>query len=200
MRGSKWSESRAFEDLEGFEKDFEVVRRGWDSGLDFLETYRKILSHLHRARKPQDVVLLIQLRNGSRVGEAVEALRKFCETEGKTQVLVKIEKHRDPKDQRLMVLPEELRKGQGRVLLEQACAWLSGTEKPKEAVKSYCRRTYGFNTHSLRYAFITYMLKRGVNPSLVAKITGHTTLESILHYTERKTAEDLLRDLFRELA
>jgi len=85
------------------------------------------------------------------------------------------------------------------VLLEQACAWLSGTEKPKEAVKSYCRRTYGFNTHALRYSFVTYMLKRGVSPSVVAKITGHTTLESILHYTERKTAEDLLRDLFREL-
>jgi len=199
MRGLRWFESRPFEDLETSEKDFEVIRRGWDLGLDYLETYQKILSHLHRSRKPQDVVLLIQLRNGSRVGEAVEALRKFCET-GKTQVLVKIEKHRDPKDQRLMVLPEELRKGSGKVLLEQACAWLANTEKPKDAVKSYCRRNYGFNTHSLRYAFITYLLKRGVNPSLVAKITGHTTLESILHYTERKTAEDLLRDLFRELA
>jgi len=200
MRGPKWSESGTFEeDLEPSEKDFEFPKRGWDAGLDFIETYRKILSHLHRARKPQDVVLLIQLRNGSRVGEAVEALRKFCET-GKTQVLVKIEKHRDPRDQRLMVLPEELRKGQGRVLLEQACAWLSGVEKPKEAVKSYCRRTYGFNTHALRYSFVTYMLKRGVSPSVVAKITGHTTLESILHYTERKTAEDLLKDLFRELA
>jgi len=199
MRGSKWSESRPFEDLEAPEKDFEVIRHGWDSGLDYLETYQKILSHLHKTRKPQDVVLFIQLRNGSRVGEAVEALRKFCET-GKTQVFVRIEKHRDPKDQRLMVLPEELRKGPGKVLLEQACAWLAGVEKPKEAVKSYCRRTYGFNTHSLRYSFITYLLKKGVNPPLVAKIIGHKDLSHILTYTQTKTAEDLLRDLFRELA
>lgn len=34
------------------------------------------------------MVLLIQLRNGSRVGEAVEALRQFCES-GKTEVYLK---------------------------------------------------------------------------------------------------------------
>jgi len=67
----------------------ERVKSGWDSGLDYLETYQRILSHLNRTRKPQDVVLLIQLRNGSRVGEAVEALREFCNT-GKTEVLVSL--------------------------------------------------------------------------------------------------------------
>lgn len=171
----------------------ERVKSGWDAGLDYEETYHKILSHLNRTRNPKDVVLLIQLRNGSRVGEAIEALREFCET-GKTEVHVRVEKHRDPRDQRLMVLPEELRKGQGRVVLESACSWLAGVESPKDAIKSYCRRTYGFNTHSLRYAFVTYMLKRGVSPTIIAKITGHSTLEHILHYTERKTAEDLLRE------
>ena len=177
----------------------ERVKSGWDSGLDFLETYQKILSHLNRTRKPQDVVLLIQLRNGSRVGEAVEALREFCNT-GKSEVLVRVEKHKNPNDLRTMVLPEELRKGQGRVLLEQACAWLSGVEKPKEAIKSYCRRTYGFNTHSLRYAFITYLSRKGLPPQIIAKITFHKDINLISSYTQRKTAEDLLRDLFRELA
>jgi len=33
------------------------------------------------------------------------------------------------------------------------------------------------------------MLKRGVSPSIVAKITGHASLDYILHYTELKTAE-----------
>ena len=107
------------------------------------------------------MILLIQLRNGSRVGEAVEALRQFCET-GKAEVYVKVEKHKDLGDQRLMVLPEELRRGQGRVLLESACGWLPSVSNPKDAVISYCRRTYGFNSHSLRYAFITYMLSKHV--------------------------------------
>jgi len=172
----------------------ERVKSGWDSGLDYTETYQRILLHLNRSKNPRDIILLIQLRNGSRIGEAVEALREFCSS-GKTEVYVRVEKHKGLKDQRLMVLPEELRKGQGRVLLESACTWLPSVENAKEAVKSYCRRTYGFNTHSLRYSFITYMLSKGVSPSFIAKITGHSTLEHILHYTERKTSEDLLREL-----
>jgi len=91
------------------------------------------------------VVLLVQLRNGSRVDEAVEATVRFCEA-GQDQVLVRVEKHRDG-DQRLMVLPEELRSDEGRQLLSEACAALSALRNPKAAIKVYCRRAYGFNTH-----------------------------------------------------
>jgi hypothetical protein len=89
-----------------------MVRRGWDSGLDFEEAYRRILDHMLGSRSPYDVVLLVQLRNGSRVGEAVEAVRQFCAS-GQDLVLVRVEKHKD-NDLRLMVLPEELRSGEGR--------------------------------------------------------------------------------------
>jgi len=140
-----------------------LVRRGWDSGLDFEEAYRRILNHMLSSRSPYDVVLLIQLRNGSRVGEAIEATMRFCAS-GQDLVLVRVEKHKDG-DQRLMVLPEELRSGEGRQLLGEACAALSALRNPKAAVKVYCRRAYGFNTHSLRYAFVSYLLKRGVSPS-----------------------------------
>ena len=170
-----------------------MVRRGWDSGLDFEEAYRRILGHMLTTRSPYDVVLLVQLRNGSRVGEAVEAVRQFCAS-GQDLVLVRIEKHKDS-DLRLMVLPEELRSGEGRQLLSEACARLSALKNPKAAVKVYCRRAYGFNTHSLRYAFVSYLLKRGVSPSIVAKITGHRSLDHILHYTEVKLAEEVLAGL-----
>ena len=166
------------------------VRRGWDSCLDYKEAYSQILSHLYRTGSPWDVVLLIQLRNGARIGEAVEAAKAFCSTKDYT-VRVRIEKHKG-NDTRLMVLPEELRDRQGREYLAQACARLAKVKNPKNAVKLYCRRVYGFNTHSLRYAYVTYMLSKGVNPSLVAKITGHKNLSHILHYTEIRTAEDLL--------
>ncbi|ESQ26983.1 MAG: hypothetical protein OSP8Acid_00760 [uncultured Acidilobus sp. OSP8] len=68
-----------------------MVRRGWDSGLDFEEAYRRMLGHMLSPRSPYDVVLLVQLRNGSRVGEAVEATVRFCEA-GQDQVLVRVEK------------------------------------------------------------------------------------------------------------
>jgi integrase len=170
-----------------------MVRRGWDSGLDFEEAYRRMLGHMLSSRSPYDVVLLVQLRNGSRVGEAVEATVRFCKS-GQDQVLVRVEKHRDG-DQRLMVLPEELRSGEGRQLLSEACAALSALRNPKAAVKVYCRRAYGFNTHGLRYAFVSYLLKKGVSPSIVAKVVGHRSLDHILHYTEVRLAKEVLAGL-----
>jgi integrase len=168
----------------------DCVRRGWDSCIDYREAYSQILGHLYRTGHPWDVVLLVQLRNGSRIGEAIEAVRQFCETKA-TAVRVRIEKHKEG-DTRLMVLPEELRGKDGREYLAQACLRLAKVKNPKSAIKVYCKATYGFNTHSLRYAYITYLLSKGVNPSLVAKITGHRNLSYILHYTEMKTAEDIL--------
>jgi len=94
-----------------------------------------------------------------------------------------------------MVLPEELRSGEGRQLLSEACAALSALRNPKAAVKVYCRRAYGFNTHGLRYAFVSYLLKKGVSPSIVAKVVGHRSLDHILHYTEVRLAEEVLADL-----
>jgi integrase len=166
------------------------TRRGWDSCIDYKEAYSQILSHLIKTGHPWDVALLVQLRNGSRIGEAIEATKAFCNTK-EYNIRVKVEKHKGT-DTRLMVLPEELRDRQGREYLAQACIRLSKVKNAVNAVKLYCRRTYGFNTHSLRYAYVTYMLSKGVNPSLVAKITGHKSLSYILHYTELKTAEDLL--------
>jgi integrase len=166
------------------------VRRGWDSCVDYKKAYGEILGHLYKTGSPYDVVLLVQLRNGSRIGEAIEAVKEFCNTKAIT-VRVKVEKHRGT-DTRLMVLPEELRNSEGRDYLAQACLRLSKVKNPKDSMRDYCRRTYGFNTHSLRYAFITYMLSKGVSPSFIAKMTGHKNLSYILHYTEVKTAEDLL--------
>jgi len=168
----------------------DCVRRGWDSCVDYKEAYSQILGHLYKTGHPWDVILLVQLRNGSRIGEAIEAVRQFCETKA-TSVRVRIEKHKEG-DTRLMTLPEELRDRQGKEYLAQACLRLAKVKNPKSAIKVYCKATYGFNTHSLRYAFITYLLSKGVSPSFIAKITGHRNLSYILHYTELKTAEDIL--------
>jgi len=69
-------------------------------------------------------------------------------------------------------------------------------EGPK-AVKTYCRRTYGFNTHSLRYALITHLLRLSHSPSIVVKIMCHRSLDHILHYTEVEVAEEVLAGLRR---
>ncbi|MFP3171956.1 MAG: tyrosine-type recombinase/integrase [Acidilobus sp.] len=171
------------------------VRRGWGSCVEYRRAYAEILTHLYKTGSPWDVVLLVQLHNGSRIGEAIEAVKEFCNAKGRADsVRVRVEKHTKG-DTRLMVLPEELRGAQGRDYLRQACLRLSRVKAPRVDITDYCRKAYGFNTHALRYAFITYMLKRGVSPSIVAKITGHRSLDHILHYTEVRLAEGVLAGL-----
>ena len=63
------------------------------------------------------------------------------------------------------------------------------------SLKIYSKCTYGFNMRSMRYAFITYLLRQGVSPSIIAKITKHVRLDYILTYTQEKTAEEILRKL-----
>jgi Phage integrase family. len=62
-------------------------------------------------------------------------------------------------------------------------------------VKAWCLNTHKFNTHSLRYAFITYLLRRGVDATIIAKITKHSRLDYILTYTQEKIAEEVLRKI-----
>jgi site-specific recombinase XerD len=65
----------------------------------------------------------------------------------------------------------------------------------RSRLKVYSRYTYGFNARSLRYAFITYLLRRGVSPSIIAKMIRHSRLDYILTYTQEKTAEEILRKI-----
>ncbi len=59
-------------------------------------------------------------------------------------------------------------------------------------LKMECLRLLGINTHTLRYSYITYLIRKGYNPSLIAKITHHSNLNYILTYTQRKQAEFIL--------
>jgi len=165
----------------------------WDKGVDFESTYRRILRHLqsnNRITKCYDSILLTQLRNGCRVSEAVKAFLEFIKT-SKIEVYVDVSKKKQ-KEQRLVIIPNEV------IHLRDYCKELLGADFKKlvDRVKHYCRYTYEFNTHSLRYAFITYLLRNGVNVSIIAKITRHTRLDYILVYTQEKIADRVLRDLF----
>jgi hypothetical protein len=47
-------------------------------------------------------------------------------------------------------------------------------------VNKYLHRRLGVNARSLRCAFITYMLRKRVPPSITAAITDHKNLNMIL--------------------
>jgi integrase len=165
----------------------------WDEGLDYEEVYSRILRHLAKSKPPlncYDAILLLQLRNGLRVSEAVRVFKEFL-VKRTLEVEVRVSKKRRP-ETRLAVVPRELldaKLGGCRDLLT------IDEEKLIMRVKKYSRRRYGFNTHSLRYAFITFLLRQGVSPSIIAKITKHSRLDYVLTYTQERVAEEVLRKL-----
>jgi len=163
----------------------------WDRGIPFHTCERRILRLLKTEDRPTNrayaAILLIQLRNGSRVSEAVRAAKKFLET-GKRELKVRLSKKKR-REERLMVIPE-------RIERSHLCAIEKVPEdKLVKRVKVYAVRRLGINTHSLRYAFVTHLLEQGISPAIIAKITGHSKLDFILTYTQKKAAEDLLRTL-----
>lgn len=158
----------------------------WDKGLDFEKTYKILLKDYNEEsnlrRKTKIAILLTQLRNGSRVSEAIDAIRIFKET-GERVVEVRVRKKRGKEIFRKMIIPNEIKKTHIVDL------------PSKHSVSMFALRRYRFNTHSLRYSFITYLAQRGVSPQIIAKITGHSRLDMLLDYTQEKIADKVLIDL-----
>ena len=102
---------------------------------------------------------------------------------------MRVRKRRDGYE-RLMILPEEL-----KIQDIAVCREILPRGNATLRVKVYAKKVLGINTHSLRYARITHMLRNNISPSIVAKITGHKKLDYILTYTQIKTAEEALRSI-----
>ncbi|MEM0473033.1 MAG: hypothetical protein QXX84_09065 [Sulfolobales archaeon] len=170
-----------------------MERHGWDMGVDYKFMYRTIVRHLRSSKgkdKCYDAVLLIQLRNGSRISEAVRAFKKFVLTR-KREVRVKVSKKRRY-EERLMVIPNEITEE-----MADECSYLSLLDDGIliDRLRKHATNKFGVNTHSLRYAFITYLARQGVNPLIIAKTIHHARLDNLLNYIQVKESEDLLREL-----
>ena len=165
----------------------------WDKGIDFLYAYGLLTRELKKNKRVgvcHTAILLIQLRNGARISEAVRAFKAFI-LNGSRELEVNVSKKRKP-EMRLMVIPTELTDE-----IRVRCAHLASVDDRtlKLRTANWCRRFLRLNTHSLRYAFVTHMLRSGVNPAVVAKILRHSDLSQILTYTQVKEAENVLKSL-----
>jgi integrase len=170
---------------------------GWDKGVDFLKMRKELNKRLKEAKERGKTkqfcyyaVLMIQLINGSRIGEAIEFFTKVVK-EGVKEAEIQLEKHKQG-ETRKMNLPEELKPKELRV-----CLYITeeGKEKLKKRLKTFCRYNLGINTHSLRYAFVSHLAKKGYPAQIIAKITGHKNLRHILTYTQKKLAEEVLKSI-----
>ena len=178
----------------------------WDKGVDYVSAYQRILYHLgrdyeraQRSYRPgrkrvpgccYAAILLIQLKNAARISEAVRAFREYLVTR-RAEVQVLVSKKRK-KEYRLMVIPQEL--------LELDFSMCMGLlDRPEDSIidvaKHYARKKLKLNTHSLRYSRITYLLRRGVDSAVIAKITHHSNVNFIRTYTQQKLADEILRSI-----
>lgn len=174
----------------------QVFYSGWDRNLDF----EKEKANLERLipetkdikRKAYFCIFLIQLANGSRIGEAVQAAKFYADNGARVQ-RVRVEKRKD-KFMRLMIIPEVVRKEQG--IREQIKAMNKKYADLTDSCVQYCRRNLGYNTHAQRYAFVGRMATE-LHPMEIAKLTGHKTLNYVLHYYQVKSAETKLNELVK---
>jgi site-specific recombinase XerD len=179
----------------------------WDKGVDYETMYLRIARHMRspiaqrrppgRGRKKRrfalacyDAILLIQLRNASRVSEAVRAFREYLVTK-KSELEVQVSKKRK-KELRKIVIPQEVQEMDCSICLDMLDV---PEQRIVDNVKHYSRKQYGVNTHSLRYSRITHLLKLGVDSAVIAKITHHSNVNFIRTYTQQKLADEILRNM-----
>jgi len=170
---------------------------GWDRGADYKKTYSRLTALLKECEERDGIhadsgfafscVLLTQLRNGSRVSEAVDAINGWLKTRNPS-VEVRVRKQKSASS-RLMVIPPEVQRYYS--YRSRLLGTLTAARLP--SIEMWSRRRLGYNTHSLRYAWITEAARRGISPQLIAKITGHRTLDMVLSYTQKSGAEDILQ-------
>ncbi len=163
----------------------------WDEGLDFEWARKKLVKIYNEARGKRKVyaaALLIQLVNGLRIREAWKALQYFIKTR-KRMFYLEPGKRGAP---RPVKIP-------GIIRFREEWKWILEVppEKARKRLHYYAREWLRVNTHSLRYALVGYLAKKGVAAQIIAKITGHKKLDRILQYTQLIRAEEILDEIVK---
>lgn len=149
-------------------------------------------------------IAMIQLRNGSRIIEATKAFKAFLKEGDLTKkVTIKLAKSATKKYNadgttyvtkaryREMMFPSKWIE----MNLLNDMKFFSDSMKIaqlKKGTLDYLLANQNCNTHSLRYAFINYLLyvKKWEMP-LVAKHVGHTSVNQLVRYTQNKNANKI---------
>jgi site-specific recombinase XerD len=165
----------------------------WDKGVDYELAYSRILRKIDSVKRETTrcylIIALIQLRNGSRISEAIRAFKEWVKS-NRTELYVRVSKKKR-EETRLMIIPSEV------AHYRLQCVDLIGVSDKalRNRVLATLHYYFKWNTHSLRYAFITYLLRNNVNPAIVSKLIRHSRLETLMHYVQVKEAESVLRKI-----
>jgi integrase len=153
-------------------------------------------------------IALIQLRNASRISEAIKALYEFLKHPNLNIVVIEISKTKRKKINKengdIKITKPRKRNIKFPTWINNSILSLINLTIPdviettiyhmQDRVLKYLLRHFdGCNTHSLRYAYINYLLfVKKKNTAMVAKFVGHKTTSTLVNYVEIKEADKLL--------
>jgi integrase len=147
--------------------------------------------NLHELKKLAYVVIsLIQLQNGSRISETLNAVKQFIKDINCKVAVITIAKRKDG-FRRKILLPDSV----DSKLIERIIPVINdnNNEELSKKIRMFLNRHYGWNTHSLRYALINYLaIEKKVPVNLVSKLVGHKNMNQLLTYTQNKHVDELL--------
>ena len=173
----------------------------WDMGLDFEEWSERLRKDLKRyrglalqnkkryiGRFVYTAILLTQLLNASRLAEAVEAIDSFL-VSGRREYKIYAKKKGV---KRYMYIPVDIKRDD-ILFINMIWEWHNrDLKRINISVKVYANRTLKINTHSLRYAGITYY-NMFLGTAGTRRVTGHAKEDTVANYIQYRTARDILR-------
>ena len=186
---------------------------GWDRKIPFeqlskrlIEDFNLLIAEWYRKQRKKYIskqvvyqaIAIIQLYNGLRAGEAIEAFKEWIKT-NQEEVEVTVEKRKDG-TKRIALIPEIIMFN--RNIIERALDLGFGNinNLNKNAYKKWFLTTYNINTHTLRKAWESYMARKlGKDLALITAWQGRKTVESHLAYLRREEAKEDIKRILREI-
>lgn len=193
---------------------------GFDRGVDYEDARQRLSSYYHllveRLNNPKKssvvtlrliiytLIALTQLKNGCRISEACVAFYTYKqENSFIPSIKVRISKSDAAKKNKQgeTFIP----KTRFRDIVFQKFVDVSPIEsqllsslqtipfsKLKKRVLAHLIRNFDFNTHSLRYSRVTYLLNtKGIDVVTVSKFIGHNNINTIIKYVQDKNVKKL---------
>lgn len=200
------------------------ISNGWDKGLNYLEIKDKLIKeiskqcnninnfdkkekHLAIKKLIYLVISSIQLRNGSRITEAINAFKIFIKkNEIHEKVTVKIGKSDSIKTNKLgnkiklkaryrnIKFPEDWIDEDilDYIIDTEALEEILNCKNLKRRICDYLTKNFLCNTHSLRYACINHLLyEKKVDMNAVCKFVGHSNNNQLIRYTQMKQVDKI---------
>jgi integrase len=198
------------------------ISQGFDRNIDyetikdkFINEFNKLIDFLDQASDYEQkisknkliylIISMIQLRNGCRISEACSAFRIFFyKNNFNEKVIVKIAKSEGLKYNRAkkkkiqtkarfrkIMFPKWINTDVFIKLKESHNSFIED-ERLRKRVLDYLLINFECNTHSLRYAYINYMItKKNIPLNIVAKSVGHASINQLVTYTQNKQTDAL---------